>query len=75
MRNMSATAQWGERIRGRREALGLTVEELAAALQRHPATVYRWENSETAPHLRTMEEIAGVLETTVSDLFFSEAAS
>ena len=36
----------GERIRSRRQALNLSVDELAARLGKNRATVYRYENNE-----------------------------
>ena len=34
----------GERIKARREALGLSVGELATRLNKNRATIYRYEN-------------------------------
>lgn len=36
----------GERIKARREALGLSVDELASRLNKNRATIYRYENGD-----------------------------
>ena len=55
----------GKRIRDRREALGLSVEDIARKLGKHRATVYRYESDEikTLP-TDVLAPLAIVLETT-----------
>lgn len=54
----------GERIKNRREKLGLSVEEVARKLNKHRATVYRYESNEieTLP-IDVLEPLAVVLRT------------
>lgn len=55
----------GERIKQRREELGLTVEELASRLGKHRATVYRYESNEIEKLPTTiLEPLAIALDTT-----------
>ena len=55
----------GERIKERRRNLGLSVDEIAAKLDKDRATIYRYENNyiKDMP-LNTLEPIAEVLHTT-----------
>lgn len=55
----------GERIKARREALGLSVGELAKHLNKNRATVYRYENGdiEDMP-ITVLEPLAKALNTT-----------
>lgn len=55
----------GERIKARREALGLSVGELAARLNKNRATIYRYENGdiEDMP-ITVLEPLAKALNTT-----------
>ena len=59
----------GERIKQRREELGVSVEELAKRLGKHRATIYRYESNEIA-NLPTnvLEPLAIALETTPAAL-------
>ena len=59
----------GERIKRRREELGLTVEEVAKRLNKHRATIYRYESDEigTLP-TDVLEPLAVVLNTTPAAL-------
>lgn len=59
----------GDRIKQRREELGLTVDEVAKQLKKHRATVYRYESNEigTLP-TDVLESLAVVLETTPAAL-------
>lgn len=59
----------GERIKQRREELGVSVEELAKRLGKHRATIYRYESNEIA-NLPTnvLEPLAVALETTPAEL-------
>ena len=55
----------GNRIRQRREYLGLSVDELAARLGKHRATVYRYENGDIESLPTTvLEPLAIALQTT-----------
>ena len=54
----------GERIRSRRQALNLSVDELAARLGKNRATVYRYENNEIENlPLSVLEPLAKALQT------------
>ena len=55
----------GDRIRAKRQDLGLSVDELAARLGKNRATVYRYENGniENLP-VGILEPLATALETT-----------
>lgn len=55
----------GDRIRAKRQDLGLSVDELAARLGKNRATVYRYENGniESLP-VGILEPLATALETT-----------
>ena len=55
----------GERIKARREALGLSVGELASRLNKNRATIYRYENGdiEDMP-ITVLEPLAKALNTT-----------
>jgi transcriptional regulator with XRE-family HTH domain len=66
---MEVTAEWGQRIRERREELGLSVDELAERIERHLATVYRYESGETTPPPSIQVLIATALESDPHDLF------
>ena len=55
----------GDRIKNRRIDLGLTVDEIAAALRKNRATVYRYESNAIENFPTTvLEPLADVLETT-----------
>lgn len=55
----------GQRIKARREELGISVDELAQRLGKHRATIYRYESNEigTLP-TSVLEPLCVVLETT-----------
>lgn len=59
----------GERIKQRREELGVTVDEIAKRLGKHRATIYRYESNEigTLP-TDVLEPLAVVLNTTPAAL-------
>lgn len=59
----------GDRIKHRREELGISVEEVAKRLGKHRATIYRYENNDigTLP-TSVLEPLATVLETTPAAL-------
>ena len=65
----------GERIKQRREELGVTVDEIAKRLGKHRATIYRYESNEigTLP-TDVLEPLAVVLNTTPAALIPSCAA-
>lgn len=55
----------GDRIKRRRELLGLSVEEVAKHLGKHRATIYRYENNEIENFpTDVLEPLAVVLQTT-----------
>lgn len=59
----------GDRIKQRREALGISVDDVAKKLGKHRATVYRYESNEigTLP-TDVLEPLAVVLKTTPAHL-------
>lgn len=65
----------GERIKSRREELGLTVDEVAAKLGKHRATIYRYESNdiENFP-ADVLVPLSHVLETTPAYLMGWETA-
>lgn len=59
----------GDRIRARRQELGLSVEELANRLGKNRATIYRYENGNIKDMpTQVLEPLAAVLETTPAAL-------
>lgn len=55
----------GERIKSRREELGISVDELASVLGVNRATVYRYESNEIAKFpVDILESVAKALRTT-----------
>ena len=55
----------GERIKARREALGLSVGELATRLNKNRATIYRYENGDIEDKpITVLEPLAKALNTT-----------
>ena len=55
----------GERIKARREALGLSVGELAERLNKNRATIYRYESGEIEDMpITVLEPLAKALNTT-----------
>jgi len=60
--------QIGKRIRERREALGLTQEELAHRAQSHRTYVGMLERAEKSISVVALSKFAKALETTLSEL-------
>ena len=58
---MSETSNLGALLRARREALGLTMAEVAEASQATLGAVYRWEHGTRHPHANSMKRLAGAL--------------
>lgn len=68
----------GERLRERREALGLTQEEVARRCESPRITgnvVSRWERGRNRPSASNLEEVAGALGLDVSYLLFGRASA
>lgn len=65
----------GQRIKTRREELGISVDEIARRLGKHRATIYRYESSEigTLP-TSVLEPLSVILETTPAYLMGWEDA-
>jgi transcriptional regulator with XRE-family HTH domain len=64
----------GDRIKIRRETLGLSLEVVANHLKVHRSTVMRYENGETQRiSLSTIEKLAVILDTTTEQLMGWEA--
>ena len=69
---MQFNSRLGERIRARRERLGLRQADLAAALGLTAAAVSKWERGETAPDIGSLVPLAGLLGVTVDHLLAGE---
>ncbi|WP_024355671.1 helix-turn-helix domain-containing protein [Leucobacter chironomi] len=65
----------GRRIRERRTRLGLTLEQLAAAVDRAPSQLSAIENGKREPRLPLLRAIAAELGSTVDELLVDEAPS
>lgn len=65
----------GRRIRDRRTARGLTLGELAAAIDRAPSQVSMIENGKREPRLSMLRTIAAALGTSVDELLQEEPPS
>ena len=59
----------GEKIKKRRKELGISINELAYALGKDRATIYRYENNEiSSVPISLLEPLAKILQTTTSFL-------
>ena len=56
-------------IRERREALGLTVTQLADRMDVTPGAVSQWESGLNVPGTQKLPRLAAVLQCTIDDLF------
>ena len=65
----------GRRIRELRSALGMTLEELATAVDRAPSQVSMIENGKREPRLDMLRALAAALGTSVDELVKTEAPS
>jgi transcriptional regulator with XRE-family HTH domain/predicted transcriptional regulator len=65
----------GRRIRERRIQLGLTLEQLAAAVDRAPSQLSAIENGKREPRLPLLRALAAELDSTVDELLIDEAPS
>ncbi|MBK0419231.1 helix-turn-helix domain-containing protein [Leucobacter sp. CSA1] len=65
----------GRRIRERRAQLGLTLEQLAAAIDRAPSQLSAIENGKREPRLPVLRALAAALGSTVDELLSEEAPS
>jgi ribosome-binding protein aMBF1 (putative translation factor) len=75
MRHMTIAADWGTHFKERREDLGLTPDEVADALQKHVATIDRYEAGDmkyVAPE--TLVRLVAVLRIDCRNLFPQVAA-
>lgn len=63
----------GRRIRERRQRLGMTLDDLAAAVERAPSQVSMIENGRREPRLAMLRTIAAALRTSVDELVKPEA--
>jgi transcriptional regulator with XRE-family HTH domain len=67
--------KWGTAMQRQRKFLGMSQEELAAALGVKQSTVSRWESGDAAPTLENQLAIARVLRIDARVLFsFPDAA-
>lgn len=62
----------GERIRTARKEKGVTIAQLAKALEVDPRTVNRWQSDDVVPSVVNLTRIAAVVEKPVA--YFLEAA-
>ena len=62
----------GEMIRNRREATGLSQQEMAEKLFVSRQTVSRWESGSRTPDVFTVKKIAGILDVTIDELIPGE---
>ena len=62
----------GEMIRNRREATGLSQQEMAEKLFVSRQTVSRWESGSRTPDVFTVKKIAGILGVTMDELIPGE---
>jgi XRE family transcriptional regulator, fatty acid utilization regulator len=65
----------GRRIRHERKARGMTLGEVAAAVDRAPSLLSQIENGKREPRLALLRSIAGALGVDVTDLMRDEAPS
>lgn len=65
----------GRRIRERRTEVGLTLEQLAEAVDRAPSQLSAIENGKREPRLPVLRAIAAALDATVDDLLIEEPPS
>lgn len=65
----------GRRVRERRMQIGLTLEQLAAAVDRAPSQLSAIENGKREPRLPLLRALAAALDSTVDDLLLEEAPS
>ena len=65
----------GRRVRDRRHRLGLTLDTLAAAVDRAPSQISMIENGKREPRLSMLRLIAAALDTTVDELLRTDAPS
>lgn len=65
----------GRRIRERRTELGMTLEQLASAVDRAPSQLSAIENGKREPRLPLLRALATALRSTVDDLLLDEAPS
>lgn len=63
----------GRRIRARRTRLGMTLEQLAAAVDRAPSQLSAIENGRREPRLPLLRSLAQALGSTVDELLVDEA--
>lgn len=66
---MASGSKLGKEVRRRREALGLTLEELAERADLSPNYIGTVENGRRDPSLSTLESLAKGLGVPVSELF------
>lgn len=63
----------GRRVRERRTELGMTLEQLAAAIDRAPSQISAIENGKREPRLPLLRSLASALRVSVDDLLRDEA--
>lgn len=66
------TLTLGRNIRERRRAMGLTLAELASAIDRAPSQLSAIENGKREPKLTMLRTLANALDTTVDELLSTE---
>ena len=66
--SVALAESFGERVRHRRESLGLSRAQLAAVLDRGEPTIVKWERGEVHPRLPMLTDLADALDCSPSDL-------
>lgn len=69
---MTLAQTWGQRIKARREELGISAEELGGRIDRTFQTVYRYENGQITPTPEVMVDLAKALDVSPCRLFFPD---
>lgn len=70
---MATTSTFGQLIRERRLAKGMSMGQLASSVDRTAASVRRWERDEVVPGSEVVERLAGVLDLDAAELAASAA--
>lgn len=64
---------WQNKLERIRNEHNMTVEQLAKAIGKSPATIYNWNKNITSPNRNDMKKIATLFETTPHLIFFDES--
>ena len=64
----SYVGRFAIRLRKLREEAGLSIDEVAAAMNVASTTIYHWESAKRQPQIAQLPEIAGVLGVSIRTL-------